>query len=64
MANPIGSILSVAMMFEYGFRASAPARAIEDAVEQSLASGIMTPDLGREETTQDVTRAVLARLRN
>jgi len=62
IANPIGSILSVAMMFEYGFGASVAARAIEAAVENTLGARIMTPDLGGEATTDDVTEAVLQRL--
>ena len=62
IANPIGTILSVAMMFEYGFGVIPAARAIETAVERSLASGILPPDLGGTAKTEDVTRAVLGHL--
>ncbi|MEM9498561.1 MAG: 3-isopropylmalate dehydrogenase [Pseudomonadota bacterium] len=59
IANPIGTILSVAMMFDYGFGVPAAARAIERAVGSCLTDGIMTPDIGGTATTEDVTRAVL-----
>ena len=63
IANPIGAILSVAMMFEYGFGLPLVARAIEDAVEATLTDGTMTPDIGGTATTDEVTKAVLLRLR-
>lgn len=62
IANPIGTILSVAMMFEYGFGVPLAARAIEDAVEATLSDGVMTPDIGGTASTDDLTRAVLSRL--
>jgi len=61
-ANPIGTILSVAMMFKYGFGTPSAARAIEEAVETSLADGFMTPDIGGTATTTELTDAVLQRL--
>lgn len=63
IANPIGTILSVAMMFEYGFGLSSAARAIENAVDRALASGIRPPDLGGASRTEDVTRAVIEGLK-
>jgi 3-isopropylmalate dehydrogenase len=62
IANPIGTILSVAMMFEYGFGQAAAARAIERAVEGVLNSGLLPPDLGGEAGTAEITAAVLDRL--
>ena len=59
IANPIGAILSVAMMFEYGFGEIPAARAIEAAVDQSLMTGILSPDLGGDAKTREVTQAVL-----
>lgn len=44
-ANPIATILSVAMMFRYSFGLSAEARAIEDAVDKVLADGWHTADI-------------------
>jgi 3-isopropylmalate dehydrogenase len=45
IANPIGAILSAAMLLRYAARAEAEARAIEEAVERTLASRCCTPDL-------------------
>jgi 3-isopropylmalate dehydrogenase len=63
IANPMATILSVAMMFEYAFARVEIARQIEDAVEQTLQRGILTPDLGGTATTNEVTAAVLSALR-
>ena len=46
IANPIGAILSVAMMFEFSFHQPAVARAIEQAVDRTVQHGTLTPDLG------------------
>ena len=47
-ANPIATILSVAMMFRYSFRLAAEADAIEAAVDAVLAEGWRTADIARE----------------
>ena len=44
-ANPIATILSVAMMFRYSFHLAAEAQAIEDAVDAVLAEGWRTADI-------------------
>lgn len=44
-ANPIGTILSAAMMLEYSFKLSDEAQAIRKAVEKSLAEGYGTRDI-------------------
>lgn len=62
IANPLAAILTVAMMFDYAFGRSDLARAIEDAVDETLLAGLMTPDVGGRHTTADVTKAMLARL--
>ena len=62
IANPIGAILSVAMMFEFSFHQPAIARAIEQAVDRTLQHGVLTPDLGGQATTDQVTEQVLAHL--
>lgn len=59
IANPLGTILSVAMLFEYGLGRPDLARQIESAVGQVLQSGIVTPDLGGTAKTSEVTKAVL-----
>ena len=44
-ANPIGTILSAAMMLKYSFGMDAEAAAIEAAVEQALNDGLRTADM-------------------
>jgi 3-isopropylmalate dehydrogenase len=46
VANPIATILSAAMMLRYSFKQEAAAVAIEAAVEQVLAAGLRTRDIG------------------
>lgn len=62
IANPLGTILSVAMLFEYSLARPDLARRIEAAVRQALASGCRTPDLGGQDGTVRMTDAVLAAL--
>jgi len=45
IANPIGTILSAAMMLKYSFCMSDEAKAIEDAVSQVLDEGYRTADI-------------------
>ncbi|MEM8687571.1 MAG: 3-isopropylmalate dehydrogenase [Pseudomonadota bacterium] len=59
IANPIGTILSVGMMFQYAFAREDIARSVEGAVERTLEEGVLTPDLGGSARTEEVTRAVL-----
>ena len=59
IANPYGTILSVAMMFEYGFACPEIARHIEHAVVQTLETGPRTPDIGGDAGTVEVTNAVI-----
>jgi len=47
IANPLGAILSVAMMFRYTFRLSQEAECVEAAVSSALESGLRTRDLAR-----------------
>ena len=62
IANPIGTILSVAMMFEYAFARPDIARSVEMAVERTLEEGVLTPDLGGTGRTTDVTASILRHL--
>lgn len=47
IANPIATILSLAMMFKYSFGYSAESDAIEKAVENVLEKGIRTADIAK-----------------
>ena len=51
-ANPVATILSVALLFEHA-GAEAAARKVEEAVNASLAAGVRTPDAGGTATTSE-----------
>ncbi len=52
IANPLGMILSAAMMLRYSLNMNDEAEVIEKAVEQSLEAGYYTADLSIENGTQ------------
>ncbi|MGF1509380.1 MAG: 3-isopropylmalate dehydrogenase [Myxococcota bacterium] len=58
-ANPMATILSVALLFRHSIGLENAARQIESGVVQTIRSGVMTPDLGGTSTTREVTDAVL-----
>lgn len=45
IANPIGTILSIALLFRYSFGLEEEARAVEETVETTLNAGYLTHDL-------------------
>ena len=65
-ANPIGTILSAAMMLKYSFGMDSEAAAIEAAVEQALNDGLRTADMMAEGCTpascSEMGDAIAARL--
>ena len=61
-ANPLATLLSVAMMLKYGLGMHEEAASIDAAVDSALAKGLRTPDLGGENTTDEMTDAVLQSL--
>ena len=66
-ANPLATLLSVAMMLRYGLGMHGEADRLERAVDAALAEGLRTPDLAgaegtREVGTDEMTEAVIARL--
>jgi homoisocitrate dehydrogenase len=61
IANPIGAILSAAMLFDHWGEAARGDR-VRRAVADTVAAGVITPDLGGRATTQQVTAAILERL--
>jgi len=66
IANPIATILSVAMMLKYSFNLDEAHDAIERAVERTLNEGYRTPDIASEGTkvvgTKEMTDLILERL--
>lgn len=62
IANPIGTINSVAMMFEYSFDRPDLARQINDAVSQVLADGYRTADISKSGGKTIGTREFTAKI--
>jgi 3-isopropylmalate dehydrogenase len=64
IANPIGAILSLAMLLRHSLGLEAEAGAIERAVSAALDSGLRTADLssGSPATTAEMTRAIVQAL--
>lgn len=56
IANPLATILSVAMMMRHTFDDEASASRIENAVKQTLAEGYRTPDIHQEGTLKVGTK--------
>ncbi|KAI8143912.1 3-isopropylmalate dehydrogenase [Fennellomyces sp. T-0311] len=54
IANPIATILSVAMMLRYSLGFEKEAKAVEDAVRNVLDSGARTKDLGGNASTTEI----------
>lgn len=62
IANPIGTILSSALMLRHSFKLESEACAMETAVEQTIAEGARTTDLGGKLTTRQMTDEILKRM--
>jgi 3-isopropylmalate dehydrogenase len=62
IANPVGTILSAALLLRYSLGMETEARAVEEAVRSALAAGSRTPDLGGELSTQAMTAAIVNNL--
>src|SRR5690606_33117448 len=63
IANPVGTMLSAAMMLRHGLAQPQAAEALESAVQTALESG-PTVDLGGTSSTAEFTAAVIANLEN
>jgi 3-isopropylmalate dehydrogenase len=62
IANPIGTVLSAALMLRYSLKLEQEAAAIENAVDQAITSGARTTDLGGTLTTRQMTDEVIKNL--
>jgi 3-isopropylmalate dehydrogenase len=62
IANPIGTILSVALLLRYALHLDKEALTVEAAVDRALNDGVRSADLGGSLTTTALTRAILDRL--
>lgn len=62
IANPVGTILSAAMMLRYSLGRPAEAALIEKAVAKMFDDGLRTKDLGGRSGTKEVGDKVVAEL--
>lgn len=56
--NPIGTILSVAMMLKYSLNLHVESVAVEEAVRKTIERGVRTKDIGGKYSTVEVGSAV------
>ncbi len=62
VANPYGTILSVAMLLRHALKHEAAASDVERAVESAIEAGVRTPDIAGKAGTIEATNAVIDRL--
>jgi 3-isopropylmalate dehydrogenase len=62
IANPFGTILSSALMLRYSFKLEEEASLLESAVDQAVAAGQLTADLGGALNTVQAANAVMERI--
>jgi 3-isopropylmalate dehydrogenase len=63
LANPVGAVLSVALLLNYGLGLEDEAAAVEAAVEAALDGGARTADLGGDLGCREMGRAIIEELR-
>jgi 3-isopropylmalate dehydrogenase len=61
-ANPLATILSVALLLRHSLGLESEAQAVERAVDTVLDQGLRTPDLGGQTSTQQMGEAVVRAL--
>jgi 3-isopropylmalate dehydrogenase len=59
VANPVGTILSAALLLRYSLKLEKEAATVEKAVESTIASGARTLDLGGKLTTRQMTDEII-----
>ncbi len=62
IANPLGTILSAAMLLRHSLELPAEAAAIEAAASRTIDDGVLSADLGGKATTREMGQAVRDRL--
>ena len=62
IANPIGTILSAAMMLRHSLNLEREARMIEQAVDAAITEGCRTTDLGGSLTTTQMANEIVSRI--
>ncbi len=64
IANPIGTILSAAMLLRYSLHLEAEADALEKAVDAAISAGARTSDIGGKLSTKQMTDEIIKRISN
>ena len=66
IANPLGAILSAAMLLEYAFDLKEESQVIKDAVAKSLDAGIATEDIQKEsaKSTKEVGNFIVSEIKS
>ncbi len=62
IANPIGTILSSAMLLRHSLKLEAEATALEKAVDETITAGARTGDIGGKLSTKQMADEIIARL--
>jgi 3-isopropylmalate dehydrogenase len=62
IANPVGTILSTALMLRYSLKLEEEAILIERAVDETITNGARTADLGGKLTTRQMTDEIIKNL--
>ena len=62
IANPVGTILSAAMLLRHSLKLEQEAAALEKAVDAAITSGARTGDLGGKLTTHQMADAIIKRI--
>jgi 3-isopropylmalate dehydrogenase len=62
IANPIGTILSTAMLLRYSLKLEAEAASIENAVDATITAGARTADIGGKLTSRQMTDEIIKNL--
>ncbi len=62
VANPVGTILSSAMLLRHSLKLEAEAASIEKAVDETITAGARTADLGGKLTTRQMTDEIIKRM--
>jgi 3-isopropylmalate dehydrogenase len=62
VANPLGAILSAALLLRHSLGLAEEAAAVEQAVDKVIEAGVLTRDLGGSAGTRESTAAVIAAL--
>ena len=62
IANPVGTILSAALLLRYSLKLEEEAQTVETAVNQTITDGARTVDLGGTLTTRQMTDEIIKQL--